>query len=492
MKMWKPLYYSVLGLAFGAAIYLSFTNSIQLNESYSLWLSTKSILHIVRNDAQNFSLPLYSLLLHFWVQILGTDIVIVRLLSVVLLGLTVLFLYRLAFEASSNEEVSLVTIVLFAISPLILWYTTEAQVYALFTLVVAANHVYFLRLQRSGGKEGKLGFFTSTIAGLFTHYLFLFLILSQLLYIIGCAFSRQPRRTGSVFVPAYFLLTVLAGIMFGAWALYLIRLGLALPQKLTIAPAYLPFAGQLFTSLFLGFPMVSYQNLLVALWPLSVVFLFLIFTRDASMRLRNTTYFLLVTFLPIILTFSVSFLQPYFDSRYLIFTVPTLFILTGWLLLNFSKKVFPLTLLIVLVTIGSLLIAQVTSPNVPIRENYNTVVSYVSRQATPYDIVAIASPFAIYPVEYYYNGPARLVTIPDWNQYASQEIPPFSLDGMTAQVRSYRNTYSRLFVILSYDQGYNGTVADYLDHHYERLAFHVYPPNIQLRVYRLSYNFSLP
>lgn len=493
MRIWKPLYYSIIGLSFGAAIFLSFTNSIQLNESYSLWLSTKSFINIIQTDAQNFTLPLYSLLLHFWVQVLGTDIVTVRLLSVVLLALTVLFLYRVTAEASGNEEVSLVTVVLFAISPFILWYTTEAQTYALFTLVVAANHLYFLRMQRSNAFHGKFGYFLTALAGLFTHYLFMFLILSQFIYLLGAIVIRPKNGQGRAWFAAFYIvLTLLAGLFFAGWIYYLTTLGLTLPQKLSLTPNRLQFAGQLFTSFYLGFPLGNYQALIIALWPISVVFLFLIFTRDAQARLKNTTYFIVVTFFPILLTFSVSFLQPFFDARYLIFTVPSLFVLTGWLLLNFSKKVFSLALLIVVVTIGSLLIAQVTSPTVPIRENYKTVGSYINSHVTPYDIIAVASPFAIFPVEYYYNGPARIVTIPDWNQYTATEIPAYNINKMVSQVQSYRNTYSRIFVVLSYDQGYNRMIAYYLDHHYERLDFRVFPPNIELRVYRLSYDFPLP
>lgn len=491
MKTSRYFWYLLLLLGFVASTILSFTNSIQMSESYAIWLSTKSVQNIVLTEVQSLNFPLYPVLLHFWIQIFGTDIILLRLLSILLLACTLYYLYFAALESTRDMEIALFAIVMFALSPFIVWYTTGAQAYALFSLVVCANHLFFLRLERTNGKEGKMGFLLSTLLGVFTHYLFVFLIFSQLIYIIARSiWDKTYEQKTNTMHNYYYLVITLIGLVLGVWFYYISSFHIPFPHQ-TIPSQEKSFIGRLFINLFFGFTALGWQGVIVAIWPISVVFLFLVFTRGTS-NLNSTLYLIIVTFLPIVLAVTTSFLQPLFVTRYLIFVAPTLFILSSWLLVNFSNKVFPLVLLFVACFMGGLTIYQIVSPSYPVKENYKSVVAFVNEQVTPYDIVVVASPFALYPVTYYYNGYARIDTIPPWKPYSAQPIPVFSESIMKKQIATYKNKYGRIFVILSYDQGYNTQISYYLDHNFQRLAFKIYPPNIEVRVYRMSYIFSVP
>ena len=82
MKAVKPILITFIILASVAInMHYLFSQSIRLDEAQSIWVSTKSVSEIVKISAQDVNVPLYSLLLHFWMQIFGTEIVIDRFLS---------------------------------------------------------------------------------------------------------------------------------------------------------------------------------------------------------------------------------------------------------------------------------------------------------------------------------------------------------------------------------------------------------------------------
>lgn len=132
---------------------------------------------------------------------------------------------------------------------------------------------------------------------------------------------------------------------------------------------------------------------------------------------------------------------------------------------------------------------QNISANTTVREDYRSVGSYLAQDAAAQDIVAVSAPFTIYPIEYSYNGNAKLVTIPEWNRYTQGAIPQFSESALKAQVEKYRNTYQRIFVVLSYDQGYQEKIRSYFDNNYELLSQREFPYNISVRIYKLRYSY---
>ena len=113
---------------------------------------------------------------------------------------------------------------------------------------------------------------------------------------------------------------------------------------------------------------------------------------------------------------------------------------------------------------------------------------YLNKQVRPSDIVAISAPFTVYPIDYYYRGTAKIDTIPQWDRFNRGAIPSFSKADLIKQLNSYKNTYDRMFVVLSYNQGYEDETKDYLDHNFERLKLIRYSPGLELRVYKLRYN----
>ncbi|MGI8419085.1 MAG: glycosyltransferase family 39 protein [Candidatus Levyibacteriota bacterium] len=503
-----------------------FTQSIRLDESQSVWLSLKSFDEILKLTAEDVHVPLYGVLLHYWMQILGTDIVSVRSLSFIFYILTIPVLFILSKEAV-NRQVAYVTTFFFALSPFILWYSFEARMYSLFTLVTCMAHLYFMRMVRSKGQDGKIGYYISLAIGIYTHYFFLLVILLQAIYALTLIIQRimhemkestsltlqklinfssikphtafkkfsmfQYIKNGFVyyktFILSYLLIVVGALILFTPWAYYVISLGSASNTQPLIPPPSTFNLLQTFVLIMFGFQNEQIQSILVSLWPISIILLFIIFTKRKKVSFSNAEYYALATFLPVALVFMLSYIKPIFLSRYLIFVSPSLFLLLSWTLVSFSKKIRFVSIFGYTVISILLLYLQISSSQTTVKEDYSGVSKYLAAKTTPSDVIGVSSPFTVYPIEYSYNGHARIDTIPQWNRFKQGDtIPAFSQGAFINQIQTYQKQYDQIYVVLSYDQGYEHTIRTYLDSHYSLTSSKTFANGIIVRSYKINYD----
>ena len=91
-------------------------------------------------------------------------------------------------------------------------------------------------------------------------------------------------------------------------------------------------------------------------------------------------------------------------------------------------------------------------------------------------------------MQYYYRGAAPITTLPIWDQYAYGPIPPFNAAELPQQVSQALGSSQNVYLILSYDQGYEKNIKDYFENHYQRLYTHTYSDDLTLYVYRLRYD----
>lgn len=483
---------SVLTLAF---------QSIRLDEAQSIWVSTKSVESILSIDAQDVLVPLYEVMLHVWLQVFGSSILAARTLSFLFFLLTLPVLYRLAKETSSNR-VAMVTVTLFSLSPFIMWYSSEARMYSLFAFITTWNHLFFVRFNRSDGTSSKVGYIITAILGLYTHYFFIFLLVTQFLYLVWRAIVKpeyeigakdefqKPHTRGRKLIFLHASLLLFASIFFLPWVLYFFQLGAAATSQPLIPPPTSFNIIQVFINFIFGFQSSTIQSILISLWPIFVLSFFFIFTKREQEAGESINYFAFATFLPVALIFLGSYFRPIFLSRYLILVTPTLFLLLAWIFSEYHKKSSQAIFGVLFTVMFILLVYQNISTTTPLKENYAGVARYLEAHATPSDIIAVSAPFTIYPIEYTYEGNTKIETIPQWDRFAHGAIPPFSQNKFISQLKAYQTQYNYLFVILSYDQGYEKTIKQYLDKHYQQLDRKEFSPGLELREYKLRYDMK--
>ena len=490
--LYSVFFFLIAGTACAVSLITLYSQSIRLDESQSIWDATKSVPTLLQFIAQDVHVPLYHMLLHFWLQIFGTDIFFARMLSLIFFLLTLPVLFSFAKE-SSNEKVAIVTILLFSLSPFVIWYSNEARMYTLFTFVTSLNHFFFIRMEKTGGTKYRFAYIISTILGLYTHYFFNFLLITQGLFILYTRVllpqkDKLLRKENLAFFRRFLASLFGAYIFFLPWVTFVISSGSASNTKPLIPPPTSYNIFQVFVNFLFGFQTNGIQAALVSLWPVAILMLFFIFTKRRKVPIYKVEYFLLVTLLPIIMVFFASYFRPIFLSRYLIFVTPSLFFVLAWMMMSYSKKVSALLITSFTGIMFGLLLYQNISLKTPVKEDYEDVTTYLREYTTPQDIITVSAPFTIYPIEYSYQGITKIDTIPQWNRFTEGSIPPFTEENLKKQFDRYKRTYSKVYVVLSYDQGYEEKIIDYLDKNYQRVDLKQFSPGLQVRTYVLRYD----
>ncbi len=129
--------------------------------------------------------PIYYLLLYGWTRIFGTSDLVLRLFSV-LCSLAALPLIAAIARQIAGARAVLPACILFAFSPLAIYYSTEGRMYSLFLFLVLATVWLSLHLQAKGGGIGfYLLWIVTSAAGFLTHYFFVFPWLAAVIYLMA-------------------------------------------------------------------------------------------------------------------------------------------------------------------------------------------------------------------------------------------------------------------------------------------------------------------
>jgi uncharacterized membrane protein len=507
LGMWLP---ASLIISF-ASIYLNIFSSIRLDEAQSIWASTKTVPGILKYIAQDVHVPLYTLLLHFWMQIFGTQLIVVRLLSVIFFLLSIPAMFYLS-NLTGGKRVALIATNLFVLSPFLIWYGTETRMYSLLTLITLVSHIAFLQMINSHLTQRKLAFLLTSIIGIYTHYFFSVVILLQCLYFVIVYLNNLPHQQNPIIkskissqikthlnnlllnkkqILLFTGLIILVGLSFLPWIWFVFNQGNAANTKPLLSPPSSYNLLQLFIHFFTGFQIQTLQSLMIAFWPLTVILFFLSFNRQVKLdKLLSTSYYLVMSFGPIILALLVSYtIQPILVSRYLIFVTPAIFYLIAIVLANFNQRMLLLIVTGILISNVYFQYQQSTSSQIKEKENYQQVTEYLNSETKDSDIIAISAPFTVYPIEYQYQGQAKIETIPKWDRYKSGSMGEFSQNNLQQQFEDYQKKYQRLFLVLSYDQGYELEIKSYFNNRLEMINQKTFSPQIEVFEYRLPQSY---
>jgi Dolichyl-phosphate-mannose-protein mannosyltransferase len=145
--------------------------------------------------------PLYYILLNGWTRVIGTSDLSLRLFSVAC-SLACFPLIAGVARRTGGERTVIPACLLFALSPLGLYYSGEGRMYSLFLLCAVATAWATLELQQNGGRILlPAAWVVASAAGFLTHYFFLFPWLGVVIYLLihPGAFGRR-RLLACVFL----------------------------------------------------------------------------------------------------------------------------------------------------------------------------------------------------------------------------------------------------------------------------------------------------
>ncbi len=472
-------------LAVWVFINYSLPLSIRLDESQSLWQTSFSIRELLISLSQNVHVPLYHLLVHGVQVVFDNSIFISRAFSFVFYLISVPVFYGLGAYIYGRNTAFFAT-TLYGISPFLVWFSSEIRMYTMLILVTILVHFFYLRLMREPTTLTWWAYAVCCLLGIYTHYFFFLVLLSHFVFFFG---TMRKNFTQGQLLP--FLAIVL--LVIAAFLPWLLKVfsgeGVEESQPILNPPTSIDIFN-VFSNFFFGFQVDAINSIILACWPILLVLLFLGLNKKSAPR-PETRFLWVATLVPLLCAYLISVLyQPLFLSRYLIIVLPPLFLLIARLgdVYAPTAAFFYKTTLVLCMALG--LVVQLKSPDTPNKENYSAASSYLSSAVGGEDIVVVSAPFIVYPILYYYTGPAKITTLPQWNRNTEKVIPDFDIDNLPNEVAAIAGTHERLYLVLSYDQGYEDSIKSYFDATFDREESLEFSRDVHVYVYRLRYDMD--
>ncbi len=377
--------------------------SLWSDEGNSAAMAARSFGRIALETAHDIHPPLYYWLLRLWSLFFGRSEAGLRSLSALAGVLTVWFVYLLGKRLYGGRA-GLVAAALAALSPLGIYYSQEARMYALLALVTVA--AAWFGLGDRPVDYAAMGVLVA--AGLYTHYTFP-IVWAPIALILPFASDAPLRKRVAGWAGAH----LLAVVLFLPWLPTAWRQVTTWPRS----RFHEPILGAFYRAwrwLLMG-PM---DSLFRSPWPWVVLALLTILglaRRSSIPRGRVLVAAWLAVPLGVILV--PGLYKPAY-LKFLVVAIPPWALLTaagldfllegGWA--KASLSLAGVALAVALLARGD--VAYFTDPKFA-RDDYRGIARYITALATPKDAVILDAPGQVEVFRYYYDGPAPVFLLPE-------------------------------------------------------------------------------
>lgn len=192
---------AILLLAFALRVYQLDAQSLWYDEAVSAQVAAKGLAELTRWTANDIQPPLYYYLLSGWTRIAGSSEWALRFPSVAFGLLTVALLWSAAariFRLRGRTALApALAALLAAVSPLYLYYGQEARMYTQLVFFGALAGYALWRAIEANRWQWWAAFALASLAGLYTHYFALFLLLAYGLCAVVALAAARPARAAA-------------------------------------------------------------------------------------------------------------------------------------------------------------------------------------------------------------------------------------------------------------------------------------------------------
>lgn len=365
---------AILLLAFALRVYLLGDANLWWDEGLAVWAARKSLTDMTIWTAGDVHPPLYFWSLWVMIRLAGQTEFAARFISAAYGVLTVAAIYPLG-KTLGGQKVGLLTAFLLTISRFHVWWSQEMRMYILATLCAALSLYTLIRWMRSAGLLSgseycgrptidALFYTLSTVAGLYTLYLFVIVLLVENIFALVVS-AHVDRARRNQFLLRWLLLQTAVLLLFLPW------LALAL-ERMTSWSVATEFDFGVFLQLYgtllvLGIStyVERYSLLVVPVILIAMAGLVLLWCKGSrpegpgvslSPRLGAILLGLPLAIPPLVvyvLTRPRSlFYAPRVEARYLLLFAPAFYILVAWVvvILLRTRKIAGLVALVVILT----------------------------------------------------------------------------------------------------------------------------------------------
>lgn len=390
------------------------TESFSFDETVSIHFAQKDLNSITNPPVWEVQiLPLYYILLHFWIGFFGINEFAVRLLSAIFGILSILVLYKLG-KTLLNFEIGLYSALILAVSMFHIKYSQEARMYSLLTFTTLLSIFFFVKIL----KENQLKFWAGYVAGsalkAYSHFYGLFILFLQ-----GLLFLFYWNKNKKI-VKRYVLAQLAVFFLFLPWLLKLLEARsyilsghspmawLPRPDLVFLVGTFFVFSNGSVIGLVLFGALskdgITKKKLGSYLGKLRTFF--------KSLKTLNPSFYTESPFevvlcvlwicLPIMLSLLLSWaLQPIYQPKYLIMVSPAFYLLVAKGLTNRRRKVRNILILVLFLdSIFMTTYHYVTIEN----EQWRDAARYIEENAKPNELILINAPWMELPFNHYFKG----------------------------------------------------------------------------------------
>ncbi len=332
-----------------------FDSSLWGDEAWAATLAVKPIWKIITIVSKDTSPPLYYLLLHIWMKIFGTSEPSIRCLSFLFFLAASFFVFLIGKSLWEEEKYPFLTFLLAFLNPFLFRYGFEGRMYSLLLLTTTSSMYFFLK------KKWTL-YIISTLAALYTHHFSIFLVLTQLFWII----KGITRKNFFSSLKPYLII----GLGYLPW-LYPLYYQTSLVQSgFWLSKPTFKSVIDLFGNFLLGTEKHFLQKAVF------LGILFILFFRKFK-DWGKDLFLLSWAIIPITLTFSISLVKSsIFYDRYLLYCVPPII-----LILVSPRRTFSLTF--IFLVIFSLMVIDWHYFTHPTKRPFRELANYVKENLKP-------------------------------------------------------------------------------------------------------------
>ena len=341
--------------------------------------------------------PLYYLVLRPWLAVAGQSEFSLRFFSAAFGTLAVPLVHRLGRRLfPSLPLLALLSALLTATSPYLVWYGQEGKMYALVVvLVLLSMDCYLVSLER-GGWHRWLLYVVVTSAAFYTHLIAALMIpVQMIIFFLVPGGTRKARWQPWLLSMAALTLP------------YLPLLRWQLPMLLGSASTgyqFVPLPAMLF-SLLSNYSLGVLQRPTV--WTLALfvapVMAAGLLWKDRKARLNALGALGVWLLVPVLGFFLITLLRPMYTARYLIFVLPAFLLLVAAGLVAIwrrSRLVAVLWLVVLLVANAWGIWLQARTP---VKADFRAATDYLAERMAPGDLILFQIPYGRYSFEYYYQ-----------------------------------------------------------------------------------------
>lgn len=360
-----------------------------LDETSSIFISQKSIATIIRESFSVPNPPLYFILLKGWINIFGMSEFSTRALSVIFSSATIFVLYYFS-RKFFNSEMAIYISLIFTLAQIQLYFSHETRGYTIIVFMSALSFYFYLLTVNKPGILNLIKYILTNTVLLYIHPVPVILIIIQFI----CLFLYfKNNRKGSLYIIAGQLFTA---ILFGSWVLK--NSWVSKMQSWIPSPGPKQLKEMLIT--YLNTEFIYYMA--IALLLIFIVILVIQVTQKKSVfeDIRSFLLLLLWGIFPILLIYLISQYSSRWDTRYMLFATPGLYLLIAFIISKLPVNGLIRVILIITILISSLVNFKLN----PVKgEDWPDAISFMKQHKDDSTITIVCADYQFMSFSYYYD-----------------------------------------------------------------------------------------